>query len=128
MRKKKLDYYERNKLYQREEYNRTAQLKEDYPQLENLTIDMSFKTHDDWCENPNPKQEVYSPNSKAFFGLKCPLRSCVDGGFNLSAAVSKMVANGETKTSGTITCPGWQNTRRKHRCLLEMTYSITASY
>lgn len=132
MRKKKLNVYEQQKFNRSQAYFRAAPLKEDYPQLAKLTVDMSFKRYsgDPDVRNLNPQQEIYSPESKAFFELKCPFRECVDGGFNLFAAVSKMVANGETEASSTITCQGWQDENRigKHRCWLEMNYNITASY
>ena len=132
MSKKKLDIYEQQKFNRRQARLRAATLKECHPQLAKLTVDMSFRRYsgDPSDHDPDPKQELYAPESKAFFELECPHRECVDGGFDLSSVVSKMVAENETEASGMITCQGWQDESRigKHKCMLEMNYNITANY
>ncbi|TET46102.1 hypothetical protein E3J62_05305 [candidate division TA06 bacterium] len=129
MRKKKPDIYERQKQQYWEAYDHAPLLKEKFPQLASLVIEMTFQ-EPDWGSNPSPRQENYGPGSKAFFEMTCPYVECISGGFNLSSAVSKLVASGEIESSGFLTCHGWQDRERvnKHRCLLKMEYKIIGNY
>jgi hypothetical protein len=128
-RKKKLDIYEQQKQRYWEAYDRARFIKDKFPMLASLSIDMAFE-EPDWGGNPSPRQESFGPESKAFFEVECPYIECISGGFNLSNAVSKLVNNRLNETSGTIICQGWQDQERvgQHRCLLKMKYKITATY
>ncbi len=129
MSRKKPDIYEQEKQRRWEAYHRSPLLKEKYPKVTDLMVKMSFKDYDGGS-NPEPRQEKYSPESKAFFKIACPHRECVSGGFDLSSAIDKLVTSRLGKLDGTITCQGWQDKERinKHRCFLELNYAISAKY
>jgi len=123
------DIYEQQKQHRREAYHRAPHIKDRYPQLASLTLDMSFK-EPGWGGDPPPQQRAYGPDNKAFFEMECPHRECVAGGFDLSAAVSEVVTNGETRAAGKLVCQGWQDREHinKDQCHLQMNYRITATY
>jgi len=129
MAKKNPDIYERQKRRFREAYNRAPLIRDRFPGLNSLVINMNFK-NPDWGGDPSPREQTFNRDSKAFFNFECPHRECVSGGFDISGDVSRLVASGGNETSGTITCQGWQDKERigKHRCSLEMNYKIIASY
>jgi hypothetical protein len=129
MSRKKPDIYEQEKQMRREAYNRSLIVKEMYPQVAKIIVDMKFK-EPDWGGDPDPRQSTYSQESKAFFKIDCPHVECISGGFDLSTPIDKLVASRLEKVDGTITCQGWQDKERinKHRCLLKLNYTISAYY
>ena len=129
MARKKRDPREVDKQLRWERYHNARFLSEAYPQLASLTIDMNFKDFDDG-KNLQGQQYIYPPNSKAFFEFECPYRECISGGFDLSGVVSAIVTNKEIERTDTITCQGWQDRERRnvHKCFLDMTYTIRATY
>lgn len=56
--------------------------------------------------------------------IECPMRECVDGGFNLG--IQRNGSGLEIGCSGSIVCQGWEDKQRinKHRCLCELHYEI----
>ena len=129
MGKKKRNIYEQQKWERGIAHDRAPLIERWFPNLSGLVIDMTFK-NPDWGKDPRPRQRSYGPEHRAFFEIECTDRECVSGGFDLSKAVSQLVSSGNTESSGTITCMGWQDVERvgQYRCLLEMTYKITATY
>lgn len=129
MGKKKYDIYEQQKQRYWLAYTQAPLIKDRFPKIVSISIDMTFQ-EPDWGENPNPTKQTYGPDSKAFFNIECPHYECVSGGFDLTVAVSKLMESGATESSGTIICQGWQDRERinKHRCLLKMGFKITATY
>jgi len=104
-------------------------LKEKYPQLEELTIHMSFE-NPDWGGDPSDQDLSFHKKSKAFFDVKCPRVECINGGFNLSDAVSELIENKNIEATGNLICQGWQDREHinKHRCLLKMSFALKAEY
>lgn len=129
MSRRKPDIYEREKQRRLEAYHRSPLLKEKYPQVTDIMVEMKFKDPDEGS-NPESKQEKYSQESKAFFEIDCPYAECISGGFDLSLAIDKLVTSRLNKLNGTITCQGWQDKERrnKHHCFLELNYTICANY
>ncbi len=129
MSRRKPDIYERQKQIRNQEYWQSHPLREKYPEVTGLVIKMSFKDYDE-RSNPKPRQVEFSQESKAFFKIDCPYRECVSGGFDFSSAIDELVTSHLDKLDGTITCQGWQDKERigKHRCFLELSYTIFAKY
>jgi hypothetical protein len=125
----KPDIYEQQIQRRREAYHRAPHLKEKYPQLARLIIKMSF-TEPSWGSAPRPQQKVYGPDNKALFEVQCPHVECVEGGFDLRAAVSDMVTYGKSEVVSNLVCQGWQGREgiNKHRCHLRVSYRISATY
>jgi len=130
MSRRKPDIYERQKQIHNQEYGRSPLLKEQYPEVTDLIVEMSFKKYDNWGSNPEPRQEKYSQESKAFFKIACPHRECVSGGFDFSSAIDELVTSHLDKLDGTMTCQGWQDKERinKNHCFLKLDYTISAKY
>lgn len=129
MSRRKPDIYERQKQIRNQEYWRSHPLREKYPEVTGLVIEMSFKDNDE-RSNPKPKQVKFSQESKAFFKFDCPCWECVSGGFDFSSAINELVSSRLDKLDGTIACQGWQDKERigKHRCFLKLIYTISAKY
>ncbi|MEI9476077.1 MAG: hypothetical protein WCO26_05840 [Deltaproteobacteria bacterium] len=129
MKKKKSNIYDRHKQRHWEAHSRAPLIKDKFPILASLSIKMTF-IKPDWGENPRPRQERFGPESKAFFEVECPYVECISGGFDLSSAVSEILATRGNVSSGTIVCQGWQDRERinRNRCLLTMEYKITPTY
>ena len=129
MTKRKPDIYEREKQMRWEEYRRSPLLKERYPQVSSIAVEMDFK-NPDWGGDPDSKKESYSQESKAFFKIDCPHVECISGGFDLSNAISTLISSKSDRAEGSIVCQGWQDKERinKHRCLLELKYTIIVNY
>ena len=129
MSRRKPDIYEQQRQRYWEGYNRSPLLKEKYPEVTDLMVEMSFKDPDGEC-NPEPRQVKFSQESKAFFKIECPYRECVSGGFDFSSDIDKLVTSRLDKLDGTITCPGWQDKERinKNHCFLKLDYIISAKY
>ncbi|MDD5327471.1 MAG: hypothetical protein PHY02_06615 [Phycisphaerae bacterium] len=119
MSRKKPDIYEREKQGYWEAYHRSPSLKDRYPQVTDIRVEMKFKDTDGGS-SPESKQEKYSQESKAFFKIVCPYAECISGGFDLSPAIDKLVASHLNKLDDTIICQGWQDEERrgKHHCFL----------
>jgi hypothetical protein len=64
---------------------------------------------------------------RAFFKFQCPLRECMGGGFDLSAAVPKGVSRKDA-VKGSATCEGKR--KRSHgettRCGLHVDFEVAA--
>ncbi|MCK4913426.1 MAG: hypothetical protein KAS69_02370 [Planctomycetes bacterium] len=129
MSRRKPDIYEQQKQRYWDGYRRAPLLKEKYPKVTNISVEMSFKDNDE-RSNPKPQQVEFSQESKAFFKIECPCHECVSGGFDFSSAINELVTSHLDKLDGTITCQGWQDKERinKHRCFLKLNYTIFARY
>ena len=106
MARKKRDFWEFKKQMRRQRYDNAELIKERYPQIEEITIKFTFRDHEGHSE-PFKQEHPFVPNSKAFFEFDCPHRECIDGGFNLTHAISDMIGEGNSNHTGTLTCQGW---------------------
>jgi hypothetical protein len=105
----------------------SSQLKEWFPEINKLTILITFKDLTD-LESPEQETHLFLPERKAFFLFHCPYRECVNGGFDLTQDVKNAVAAINKTTLGKIECLGWQDEQRigAHRCKLTASYKIAA--
>ena len=65
---------------------------------------------------------------QAFFRLQCPLRDCVDGGYDLTGAVQKGLSRKDAVRHGALTCGGNRKraTGGSGRCNLELQFELVA--
>ena len=129
-RNKKLDVYEQQREAHWRAEDRARLLKDIFPTVASLAICMTFKYQDSLLTNPATIDKRFAPEDKAFFKVQCPDGECINGGFDLSRVVSKLISARVNETNGTSTCKGWQDRERvgTHRCLLTMNYTIRAVY
>lgn len=129
MNRKKPDIYEQQKQRCWDEYHRSPLLKEKYPKVSSISVEMNFKDSDGMGD-PKPDKKEFSRESNAFFKIECPYRECVSGGFDFSSDIDKLVTSGLDKLDGSITCQGWQDKERigRHHCFLKLNYTISVKY
>lgn len=100
MAKKKRDIGEEYRLYQeQQERVRAGYIKDEYPQVRELTFQFTFRDPDPvWQKAYSPwdKTMTLRPEHSALFRFDCPYRECVGGGFDLSSPVRQMIEPGKT--------------------------------
>ena len=67
---------------------------------------------------------TFWPDSYAYFNIECLRKNCVDGGFDLSAVVSRMIKSRKDCGEGNLVCNG-SNLSSSHSYL---TYKIDIQY
>lgn len=96
----------RNRERMKIEFTRAAPLREIYPQLANVRVEIEFD--DGTPRKPSPQAFSYFPGARGFFRYACPCHTC-SGEFDLSEHVAELVAGpGRTQRSSNvrIICPG----------------------
>lgn len=107
----------------REEAWRNAPtIAERFPRARRFAIAMTFR--DPRGGTPSPRRQLYEPSMHAFFELRCPLRDCASGGFDLNAEVQAMLSRDGHPRSGHGRCRG---KRDGEECGLELTYTLTSA-
>ena len=104
-------------------------LKDRHPYVKAVRIEYSYEDFNGH-EPPEPGVKKFSPESQAYFKVKCPYRECVKGGHDLNEAISKVFKKRETEASGEVVCMGWQDRERigSHNCRLKMVYKVKVTY
>ena len=98
-----------------------------FPGVEELTVEMRF-TDPDRKLTPSPHRRLFVPAMQAFFNFQCPLKDCVDGGFDLTEAVPEALSRKKSRaTSGKLNCQGKRKraTAGETRCMLELDYQVS---
>jgi len=74
--------------------------------------------------------DVPIDTGRAYFYSDCPLRECVDGGFDLGGIIDTAIKNKVQTKEGTLICQGWQDPNRvgQHQCLTGLKYKIEIRY
>jgi hypothetical protein len=126
---KQPDAFKHQREVRRRAYALTASLRDRFPKVEQLVIQLSF-TDAQRLGIYSPQMHSFAPAAKAFFAIACPRTFCVEGGFDLDAIVARMLAAAQAEISGTMMCGGWQGSRKNdgNRCLLQLNYRLTAIY
>jgi hypothetical protein len=123
------DSFKRQQETWRRAYAAASNLRERFPQVERLVVDMAF-TDVRQTGRYSAQMRSFSPSAKAFFAIACPRTLCLDGGFDLDSIVLDLLGSGQTASTGILECRGWVDpTRPEHaRCLLRMHYRIQVVY
>lgn len=129
MQSKQPDVYKQQRERRRRAYASTPNLSEQFPQVEQLVIRMTF-TDPSGRANHSPQMHSFSPAGRAFFEVPCPFSACIDGGFDLNPIIADILNHSGQETSGTLDCQGWQSRDRsdQHRCLLKLHYTLSVCY
>jgi hypothetical protein len=98
-----------------------------FPQVERMRIDLSFAEAD--VHTPVPQAYVLQPPANAFFEFPCPYADC-DGQFDLTAAVTAVLADSVPQVEGGLECTGARIRDRtgKHLCQLHLDYIVRVDY
>lgn len=67
---------------------------------------------------------------KMQFFEECHMRECVEGGYDLTPAVSKAIRQKLESDEGELTCHGWQDEERlgQYHCFAHLRYRIKIGY
>lgn len=105
-------------------------IKDRFPKVASIKIERNFVDFDtDEHFSKDPEWNV-PLTAYALFEIECPMYECVDGGFNLTDIITKMIKNKLTHKKGSFTCQGWQDQERvgKHKCMTKLLYEINIEY
>jgi len=112
---------------------RAVTLREAYPQLGTLRIELTFVDHNE--RTPSPQLHTFYPAARAFFRFTCPCSEC-DGDFDVTPAVNALL-NGsgpatltsERAAEGHLPCQGMHLRDRENSkpCQMALTYKLTAA-
>ena len=114
---------------QRRAYAEAPSVRERFPRLEQLTIDMTFRDVK-LLGTYSPQMRSLSASAKAFFAFGCPRTLCLQGGFDLDPIIQSMFESDRGKSSGIVQCQGWLHPLRSDnaRCRLELHYTLQLAY
>ncbi|MEW6570632.1 MAG: hypothetical protein AB1390_05600 [Nitrospirota bacterium] len=90
----------------------SGKISERFPGVSSITIKIK-NFHGD--EHPIIVLRTFKflPDSYAYFNIGCLRKSCIDGGFNLSHIITKMISSHKYSKSGELSCCG-TNLSRNH--------------
>jgi hypothetical protein len=123
------DVFRRQQESWRHAYAQALSLRERFPRIEQLIVDMTF-TDTRGFGTYSPRMHSFSPSAKAFFAIACPRTLCVDGGFDLDALVVKLLRNSMKSATGTLECAGHMRPGHAGQgpCMLQMSYRFEIRY
>ncbi|HEY5590350.1 MAG TPA: hypothetical protein VIK55_04960 [Paludibacter sp.] len=103
-------------------------VKELNPRVKKLIIDIDFEGNDEYSHSPYSRE--LNPTDRVIFTINCINQSCTKGYFDISNVLYSFVRDNKDSITGTLTCEGWQDTRRigNHSCLAKVNYKIEAIY
>ena len=114
---------------QRRAYAEAPSVRERFPRLEQLTIDMTFRDVK-LLGTYSPQMRYLGAAAKAFFAFGCPRTLCLQGGFDLDPIIQSLFDSDRAKSSGILQCQGWLQPSRSDnaRCRLELHYILHLAY
>jgi len=98
------DYLERIEL--KKQHRIAAGLvSECFPEVSDIAVHMTY-----FHKGANPilmvRKVNYWPSRHAYFNMDCMIKGCVDGGFDLTSVISKMIRNHKKSEKGKLLCDG----------------------
>lgn len=114
---------------QKQELNRATPLRELFPQLSELRIDLDFD--DGTALPPSLQSYAYFPGARTLFRYACPCKGC-DGELGLHDYVAEVAIAGAHRPQPkhvTIACPGQrlQASHERTPCPIRVSISISAT-
>jgi len=111
-------------------YNSSPIISEVYPFVSSISIKKTFYDESGANQIGNTKiWDIPIENMRMYLNIDC-LRSCVDGGFNLTDEIIQMIDKRETQRKNKLVCQGWQDEERagKYHCFTTLLYEIEINY
>ena len=77
-------------------------------------------------EQPTPRGVTYTGDARAYFRFACPMRDCVDGGFDATQDLARALAKRADGHTGAMTCHGTRPRAKikGNPCNLEVRYAL----
>lgn len=100
-----------------------------FPEVRKLAINLSVRAPFEKIE-PTVRGFSLGPDAMANFVFRCKNTECLEGGFDLTEEIEKMVAAYETDGHGRRVCQGWdgKSNMGHQRCYYELNFVISVSY
>ena len=98
------NYLER--IEQNKQRRRAAGLvSECFPEVSDIVIHMTYYQK---AVNPIMMNRIVNfwPSQYAYFNMDCMIKGCIDGGFDLTSVISKMIKNHKKSEKGKLICSG----------------------
>jgi hypothetical protein len=126
---KPLDTPRHEREQRRLAYLSTRPLREEFPRMEQLTLELSFSDANG-LSSYSAQTHTFAPAATAFFDIPCPSSMCMGGGFDLGSVIWRLSTRAGHETSGRLDCQGRDSTdeRDPHYCPLQLHYRVTVSY
>ena len=107
----------------------TQRIRQVFPTVRKIAIQVTF-TDADQASDMSWREYTLTPEAEHPVKFDCPERDCVSGGFDLSEAMAKAVAESQSVTEGRLNCPGWVEISGggKGRCLVGLHYRLKIDY
>jgi hypothetical protein len=100
-------------------------ISECFPEVSDIIIHMTYYHK---AANPILMNRIVNfwPSQYAYFNMDCMIKGCVDGGFDLTSVIAKMIKNHKKSEKGKLTCKGKSDTLSSDHA--SVTYQITVKY
>jgi len=126
---KPVDSFRRQQETWRRAYAEACSLRERFPTVEQLVVDMAF-TDLKQMGSYSGRMHSFTGSAKAFFAIACPRTLCLGGGFDLYPLILDLLGTGGTTSTGTLECRGWLDSARPAhaQCLLQIHCQFEVRY
>jgi hypothetical protein len=100
-------------------------ISECFPKVSDIVIHMTYYQK---AANPVMMNRIINfwPSQYAYFNMDCMIKGCVDGGFDLTSVIAKMIKNRKKSEKGKLTCNGKSDTLSSDHA--SVTYQINVKY
>ncbi len=96
-----------------------------FPEVSDIVIRMTY-----YQKAVNPVMMVrtmnFWPSQYAYFNIDCMVKGCVDGGFDLTSVIAKMIKNRRKSEKGKLVCKGNSDVLASGHASID--YHITVKY
>ena len=110
--------------------NESVSLAQKFPGLKTLKVDLTYFDSDGLSQTGELRYRVNVNHAKSLFSFVCPCAECIDGDFDLSAAVAEAVSKRRKTAEGEVRCPGWRTKPKQEKTLCQnlMRYKLSLGY
>ena len=97
----------------------------DHAGVEEVAIELAFRDPEG-KQNPSPRGMTYASEMHAFFQFACPMRDCVEGGFDANLDLQPALKKRHDGHTGTVSCHGNRprSGHKKMQCDIELRYTM----
>jgi hypothetical protein len=96
-------------LEEKERIKASASLVEKFPSLKSLSISLNYFAPGGLTPHSEIKCVFNLAYAKSLFRFDCPNTECVGGNFDLTAELTRAIAERRDMASGEARCDGWQS-------------------
>ena len=117
-------------MEERDRIHLAPTLAEAFPNLKSLSALLSYFAPFGRTPQSEVKCTFNLAHSKVLFRFACPNNECVEGNFDLSAALARAVAERQSTINGELRCQGWQSKTTIDRvsCDHVLRYELTLGF